>query len=124
MSQKINKPTIKRYECELCNCSQFCYNSPGSKFKCKCGHGDVWHSRDGHIIKRNRLKQLFKPLIKLFNKPEQDSLNKECPICYNNIKNLVVFNCGHGLCAKCSERILTNCPICRSEIYNKIVVYI
>ena len=124
MPQEITKNTIKRYACELCNCGEFSFCNADTKYKCTCGHGDVWHSRHNTNAKKDKIKQLFRPLIKLFNKPKPASLNKECPICFTNIKKLVVFSCGHGFCSTCSDKILYICPSCRANIDNKISVYI
>ena len=40
----------------------------------------------------------------------------ECPVCYETIKSLPVYQCanGHALCNDCIEK-LNNCPICRND---------
>ncbi|KAJ7982105.1 E3 ubiquitin-protein ligase RGLG2 [Quillaja saponaria] len=44
-----------------------------------------------------------------------------CPICLTNGKDLA-FNCGHMTCRDCGSR-LTNCPICRQPITNRLRVF-
>lgn len=44
---------------------------------------------------------------------------KECIICMTNPRN-VIFGCNHSVaCADCSQK-LTDCPICRAHIGNKV----
>jgi len=116
---------MQRGLCELCNCCQFLVYDADIQYKCKCGHGEVWHRRIYPTpIKAkppNKLKKLISPILKLFNRKQTSQT--ECPICLDNITTLVVLNCGHPFCYECSKNIHTTCPICRTYITNKIKVY-
>ncbi|KAI5674824.1 hypothetical protein M9H77_15188 [Catharanthus roseus] len=48
--------------------------------------------------------------------------NQVCPICLSNGKDLA-FGCGHMTCRDCGSR-LSNCPICRLPITNRLRLYI
>lgn len=125
-----------RGACELCNCIEFRHYTPNVKYKCSCTHGDVWHKRiplqdKSHVIIdikpppdiKNKLKNIIKPLIQLFNKNSNNNMSRECPICFEEINTLMVLNCGHPFCEECCENIITICPLCREYITNKIKVY-
>ncbi|CAA2981865.1 E3 ubiquitin- ligase RGLG4-like isoform X2 [Olea europaea subsp. europaea] len=51
----------------------------------------------------------------------QDDRNQVCPVCLTNAKDLA-FNCGHMTCRDCSSR-LSDCPICRQRITNRLRLY-
>ncbi|XP_039012255.1 E3 ubiquitin-protein ligase RGLG4-like isoform X2 [Hibiscus syriacus] len=44
-----------------------------------------------------------------------------CPICLTNTKDLA-FNCGHMTCRECGQRV-SNCPICRQRITNRLRLF-
>ena len=121
---------IKRLSCEECNCVKFKPYSRHIKYKCKCGHGDVWHTRhqDGESGSHlEKLRLLFKPLQSLFAKPtplQSVNFTKECPVCLEILDDLTVLNCGHGFCGECTHRIDNLCPMCRTVVTNKIKVFI
>ncbi|AAD30238.1 Similar to gi/3844599 F31D5.2 gene product from Caenorhabditis elegans cosmid gb/U28941 and contains PF/00097 Zinc (Ring) finger C3HC4 domain. ESTs gb/F19963 and gb/T42582 come from this gene [Arabidopsis thaliana] len=50
--------------------------------------------------------------------PEQ---TQSCPICLTNRKD-VAFSCGHMTCGDCGSKI-SNCPICRVRITNRLKLY-
>ncbi|XP_065616750.1 E3 ubiquitin-protein ligase RGLG4 [Quercus suber] len=53
---------------------------------------------------------------------EADERNQAvCPICLTNAKDLA-FGCGHLTCQDCGAR-LSNCPICRQPIRNRLRVF-
>ena len=52
--------------------------------------------------------------------PDVDS-NSDCPICLTDKKDMA-FNCGHQTCRHCGNS-LTNCPICRETITQRIRLY-
>ena len=114
-----------RGSCELCNCCQFQVYDTDIRYKCKCGHGDVWHERISITqIKEKphiKFKKIISPILKLFNR--KPTSRTECPICLEPIKTLVVLNCGHPFCHECSQNVNITCPICRTYITNKIKVY-
>ncbi|OXA45162.1 uncharacterized protein LOC118438040 [Folsomia candida] len=60
------------------------------------------------------------------NVPEASSPVKEvdplCPICMVHRKNMA-FQCGHLCCTRCSVG-LSNCPICRKAITQRIQIYL
>ena len=123
---------MNRGSCELCNCGKFTIYCRDIRYKCRCGHGDVWHHRvtNKPVSKvkpkdkiKNSLKKFVKPFIKIFNTSCDTTTSKECPICFNNIKTLVVLNCGHAFCFECSKSIVVTCPMCRKYITNKIKVF-
>jgi len=45
-----------------------------------------------------------------------DSL--ECPVCFEDKKQLFTFNCMHYTCEDCYHRLDEKCPICRADIKN------
>ncbi|XP_059661913.1 E3 ubiquitin-protein ligase RGLG4 [Cornus florida] len=53
--------------------------------------------------------------------PSSDDRSQVCPICLTNSKDLA-FQCGHLTCRDCGSR-LSNCPICRQRISNRLRVY-
>lgn len=127
---------MNRGACELCNCRKFKVYSGDINYKCRCSHGDVWHKRETVKPKsepvininpknqtRDKLKKLIKPLIQIFNRKSDINLSRECPICLDNIETLVVLNCGHSFCLKCSRNLAVTCPMCRVYITNKIKVF-
>lgn len=44
-----------------------------------------------------------------------------CPVCLDKLKNMV-FLCGHGTCQNCGDQ-MKECPICRKEIKQRILIY-
>ena len=122
---------LQRGACEWCDCKKFKFYSGDIRYKCKCNHGDVWHPRipkkfpsvNSKYKTKDKFINLMKPLIQLFNKKPETYNSKECPICLETIKNLVVINCGHSFCEKCIKNINITCPMCREYITAKIKVY-
>ncbi|CAK0903856.1 unnamed protein product, partial [Prorocentrum cordatum] len=57
---------------------------------------------------------------------EDSDQKKTCVVCMDNLPNVVCLPCKHlGLCSICSQACsLTQCPICRSEIIDKMQVYL
>ncbi|KFK42342.1 hypothetical protein AALP_AA2G243800 [Arabis alpina] len=53
--------------------------------------------------------------------PVSEEQTQNCPICLTNRKD-VAFNCGHMTCGDCGTRI-SNCPICRVLITNRLRLY-
>uniref|UniRef100_A0A1J3K8D7 RING-type E3 ubiquitin transferase n=1 Tax=Noccaea caerulescens TaxID=107243 RepID=A0A1J3K8D7_NOCCA len=53
--------------------------------------------------------------------PSSQEQTQNCPICLTNQKD-VAFNCGHTTCKDCGSRI-SNCPICRVLITNRLRLY-
>lgn len=47
----------------------------------------------------------------------------ECPICFESTLHIFKNICQHSWCKKCQNKLihhnLTNCPICRCDIYLK-----
>ncbi|KAK8497659.1 hypothetical protein V6N13_141274 [Hibiscus sabdariffa] len=50
-----------------------------------------------------------------------DDQQSACPICLTNRKDLA-FNCGHMTCRDCGQRV-SNCPICRQRITNRLRLF-
>ncbi|KAJ8761264.1 hypothetical protein K2173_001320 [Erythroxylum novogranatense] len=50
-----------------------------------------------------------------------DERTQACPICLTNGKDLA-FGCGHMTCRDCGSRV-SNCPICRQRITNRLRLY-
>ncbi|GAV64895.1 Copine domain-containing protein/zf-C3HC4_3 domain-containing protein [Cephalotus follicularis] len=50
-----------------------------------------------------------------------DERTQACPVCLTNEKDMA-FGCGHMTCRDCSPR-LTNCPICRQRVTNRIRLF-
>lgn len=57
---------------------------------------------------------------------EDADQKKTCVVCMDNLPNVVCLPCKHlGLCSICSQACsLKQCPICRSEIIDKMQVYL
>ncbi|XP_044480596.1 E3 ubiquitin-protein ligase RGLG4-like isoform X1 [Mangifera indica] len=53
--------------------------------------------------------------------PAIDDRTQACPICLTSPKDLA-FGCGHMTCRDCGSRV-TNCPICRQRITNRLRLY-
>lgn len=51
----------------------------------------------------------------------------KCSICYlnykeDNLEQVAIIPCGHTICNTCLKNIHSNCPVCRVEISNKILI--
>ncbi|XP_044467418.1 E3 ubiquitin-protein ligase RGLG4 [Mangifera indica] len=57
----------------------------------------------------------------IVSSPAIDDRTQACPICLTSPKDLA-FNCGHMTCSDCGSRV-TNCPICRQRITNRLRLY-
>ncbi|TXG71393.1 hypothetical protein EZV62_006328 [Acer yangbiense] len=53
--------------------------------------------------------------------PAIDDRTQACPICLTNAKDMA-FNCGHMTCRECSTKV-SNCPICRQRITNRLRLF-
>ncbi|XP_048229201.1 E3 ubiquitin-protein ligase RGLG4 isoform X2 [Ricinus communis] len=53
--------------------------------------------------------------------PVEDERTQACPICLTNAKDLA-FDCGHMTCRECGSRV-SNCPICRRRISNRLRLF-
>ncbi|XP_022734071.1 E3 ubiquitin-protein ligase RGLG4-like isoform X1 [Durio zibethinus] len=53
--------------------------------------------------------------------PALDDRTQACPICLTNGKDLA-FGCGHMTCRECGSRV-SNCPICRQRITNRLRLF-
>lgn len=60
--------------------------------------------------------------------PEYDDSQKECVICYSNIKDTIVYPCKHiCLCSQCTQIVRmqnSKCPICRRQAEKFICIQI
>jgi hypothetical protein len=74
--------------------------------------------------KRNRVNKQIEELDKKFS----DSLNSNCPICFDNITSPVMEpKCQNIFCGECLLTWLStkvNCPLCRQSICSKDLIYI
>ena len=60
--------------------------------------------------------------------PKEQTIKKDCPICYeaNSPQNMFETNCGHTFCISCTQQHLktcsnsTNCPLCRTALVELI----
>ncbi|QHR78488.1 hypothetical protein KM759_gp148 [Lymphocystis disease virus 4] len=61
-----------------------------------------------------KLKQMFpKPSVPI------------CPICLQSIVEIILINCGHGICKGCVlAQALKNCNVCRTKIISMHVIYL
>lgn len=49
----------------------------------------------------------------------------ECKICFVNLKTVALVPCGHCVCADCSNKIIgEDCPYCRSQVRDKMTIYL
>ncbi|TYG59283.1 hypothetical protein ES288_D08G289400v1 [Gossypium darwinii] len=53
--------------------------------------------------------------------PALDDRTQACPICLTSAKDLA-FGCGHMTCRECGSRV-SNCPICRQRITNRLRLF-
>lgn len=59
----------------------------------------------------------------------EDDKDDLCIICYNNLPNITLVDCGHeNICENCFTQINKKCPYCRSKITHtfpriKIIIY-
>ena len=77
----------------------------------------------------NNIKNNIKNNTKILEKQELELLkikNLTCNICFENISQIILQPCLHFCCCEnCFENILDNkCPICRSEFFNHLKVFI
>jgi hypothetical protein len=60
-------------------------------------------------------------------KEEQDTNNKECPVCMTNDRDTAMIACGHVVCNACAmhlDKTTRKCPICRNVFTNIIKIYL
>jgi baculoviral IAP repeat-containing protein 7/8 len=77
-------------------------------------HKDSLHEIIDIIVKKRKSKD-----IKINN----NNTEKNCVICYSQEKKIIFLPCGHYVaCEQCSSKI-TNCPMCRKDIFNYQIVY-
>ena len=63
--------------------------------------------------------------VRALEQAEQQQKERACVICMENPKNVVLSPCNHlCICQDCSSRVVLTCPICRSAIKKKTVVYL
>ena len=81
----------------------------------------VWlyrHFRKWYLDRKKRLE---------FDTLESDLLQdngNECVVCMERARDVVILNCGHiCACKQCGD-MLTNCPVCRSEIARIIPTFV
>lgn len=56
---------------------------------------------------------------------ERDDIKDKfyCCICYDKLKNVVIEPCSHFVsCKECSNHLI-NCPICRSKIDSRLILF-
>ncbi|OMO98067.1 Zinc finger, RING-type [Corchorus capsularis] len=53
--------------------------------------------------------------------PALDDRTQACPICLTSAKDLA-FGCGHMTCRECGSKV-SNCPICRQRITNRLRLF-
>ena len=102
-----------RTTCEVCNCKKFIKISENKYYRCRCGHGDVWHRKSIKDTIKIKIQQILVPIKNLIKHN-----NHECPICFENSNDMYIINCGHMICFECSNTI-ENCPFCRKYIIRK-----
>lgn len=50
---------------------------------------------------------------------------EECIICFEKLKNIAIFSCGHKCCLVCEDNMLNKnngllkCPCCRKKIFKR-----
>ena len=50
-----------------------------------------------------------------------------CPICFQNERNYVIVNCGHGMCEDCCKKSIERrhrCPICRGPASKLLKIFV
>ena len=83
----------------------------------------VVQTRNKKDIKKTEKNLFLKHKLKKNVHESPKEVPKQCPICYENIKdnNYIVTKCNHIFCNDCLFKSLNNqscCPICRREIFN------
>jgi len=73
---------------------------------------------------REKAKRLLQGKMNHMNLPANLNDNFVCPICCDNIKNVIYKNCNHiAACLVCDEKLTSKlCPICRSPITGKVFI--
>ncbi|XP_022717615.1 E3 ubiquitin-protein ligase RGLG4-like isoform X3 [Durio zibethinus] len=61
------------------------------------------------------------PSNNVSSSPALDDRTQACPICLTSAKDLA-FGCGHMTCRECGSRV-SNCPICRQRITNRLRLF-
>jgi TPR repeat protein len=112
--------------CKKDDLSAYCYYLHGSTAKVKhLGTGTIiaYFRRHKASLKLSQMK--FKAITADIEKltPDERSLDPTdddnlCCICYENLKNIILFPCKHLMCIRCYEILKENqrCPICRTKI--------
>jgi len=62
-----------------------------------------------------------------FNTPGSPDVENNCPICFDDLTDIIVFECDHTICLQCLQKIYSSqgprkkilCPICRNVIENR-----
>lgn len=100
--------------------------------KCKCNL--VSQIKEPHLNKEVKsAKQLIEPSIKPLVKPSAPPLEPNpmdindllCVICQSTQKSILFLPCKHiCTCEVCSNKSLVSCPLCRSQISEKMKVFV
>lgn len=92
--------------------------------------GEEVAERNTYLTSSQTLQQTNNPIhIPSSNEEQQNRIKqleeeKKCKICLDEISNVVFVPCGHlSTCVSCAQRV-SNCPICRSYVRQKIKTYI
>lgn len=63
------------------------------------------------------MKVLRPKVMKIF-------MTDKCPICYDDMNECVLFDCGHTICSRCTKNLQNEkCPICMQTITVKHTVH-
>lgn len=55
--------------------------------------------------------------------PTKDSTSKECVICFDNVADTALLECGHLSCCNTCAKPLKICPICRGHVSKVVKIY-
>jgi len=59
--------------------------------------------------------------------PSEPDVENNCPICFDDLTDIIIFECDHTICIQCLQKIYSSqgpckkilCPICRNVIENR-----
>ncbi|XP_066997805.1 mitochondrial E3 ubiquitin protein ligase 1 isoform X2 [Anabrus simplex] len=85
-----------------------------------------WKKRSENLQKeeRRQLREAAREARRLRFGDDELPENQQCVVCCDCSREIIVFPCGHFcMCEDCSDKITTNCPICRTVIESKSHAY-
>lgn len=99
-------------------CGDFCTDMANCFVQIKCHNCftcvcKIFRKRENLIV------EIDKKPIKYYTIENSYFSRKDCPVCFENTKQLVRLKCSHFFCKECMDNwleISKTCPLCRADV--------